>query len=106
MTYTSMSIKLRFTSLPACACRSFRIEAATMKAVFPPGAKTIGPYSPGIVAGDYLYVSGQGAKRADGTFPSDAAAQPRECLAKIKTIVDQAGFQMSGIVYAQVSKRT
>ena len=80
-------------------------QAATLKAVFPPGANPIGPYSPGIVAGDYLYVSGQGAKRADGTFPSDAAAQTRECLDKIKTIVAEAGFQMAGIVYSQVYVR-
>jgi len=81
------------------------LQAATLKAVFPPGSKIIGPYSPGIVAGDYLYVSGQGARRADGTFPSDAAAQTRECLDKIKTIVAEAGFQMAGMVYSQVYVR-
>lgn len=77
----------------------------TVKAVFPPGARPIGPYSPGIVAGDYLYVSGQGARRADGSFPPDAAAQTRECLDKIKDIVEAAGFSMQGIVYSQVYVR-
>jgi gluconolactonase len=105
MTYTLMSIKLRFTLFSLLSLPIVSLEAATIKAVFPPGTKTIGPYSPGIVAGDYLYVSGQGAKLADGSFPSGATAQLRECLAKIKTIADQAGFQMSGIVYAQVYVR-
>ncbi len=47
-------------------------------------------------------MSGQGAKLADGSFPADAAAQTRECLNKIKTIVETAGFSMAGIVYSQV----
>jgi gluconolactonase len=105
MTYIFMSIKLRFTLALMLLLGAAGAQAATVKAVFPPGVKPIGPYSPGIVAGDYLYVSGQGAKRADGTFPSDAAAQTRECLDKIKTIVAEAGFQMAGIVYSQVYVR-
>ena len=105
MTYTKMSIKLRFSVCLMLFFGFFGVQAATLKAIFPPGVKPIGPYSPGIVAGDYLYVSGQGARRADGTFPSDAAAQTRECLDKIKTIVAEAGFQMAGIVYSQVYVR-
>src|ERR1039458_5687141 len=86
MTYTKMSIKLRFSVFSMLLLAFVGAHAATLKAIFPPGVKPIGPYSPGIVAGDYLYVSGQGARRADGTFPSDAAAQHRECLDQIKTI--------------------
>jgi len=104
MTYTSMSIKLRI-GLILSVFGAALVQGAVLKPVFPPGVKPIGPYSPGIVAGDYLYVSGQGAKRADGTFPSDAAAQVRECLDKIKTVVDAAGFSMAGIVYSQVYVR-
>jgi gluconolactonase len=77
-------------------------QAAELKGVFPPGAKPIGPYSPGIVAGDYLYVSGQGARRPDGTFPTGTAAQIAECLKKIQAIADSSGFSMDGIVYSQV----
>src|SRR5580704_15582061 len=105
MTYILMSIKLRATLFSMLLLTFHGAQAATPKAVFPPGVKPIGPYSPGIVAGDYLYVSGQGARRADGTFPADAAAQTRECLDKIKTIVAEAGFQMAGMVYAQVYVR-
>src|ERR1035438_10343705 len=101
MTYTKMSIKLRFSVFSMLLLAFVGAHAATLKAIFPPGVKPIGPYSPGIVAGDYLYVSGQGARRADGTFPSDAAAQTRECLDKIKTIVAEAGFQMTGIVRSE-----
>ena len=40
--------------------------AAERRVIFPPGVKPVGPYSPGILAGDFLYVSGQGARRLDG----------------------------------------
>ncbi len=84
---------------------SLCLEGADLKGVFPPGAKLIGPYSPGIVAGDYLYVSGQGAKRTDGSFPTDAGEQIEECLTKIKTIATAAGFSMEGIAYSQIYVR-
>ena len=100
------SIRLQFRHLfIILAVFSLGAQAVTVKAVFPPGAKPIGPYSPGIVAGDYLYVSGQGARRADGAFPATAAGQTRECLDKIKTIVTAAGFSMDGIVYSQAYVR-
>ena len=57
------------------------------------------------MAGDYLYVSGQGARKADGTLPADTAAQLRECLNKIRTIAEAAGFAEAGMVYAQVYSR-
>lgn len=105
MTYMAMSIKLQFRHLFIILAASLSADAVTLNAVFPPGAKPIGPYSPGIVAGNYLYVSGQGARRADGSFPATAAEQTRECLDKIKTIVAAAGFSMDGIVYSQVYVR-
>ena len=40
------------------------------RVVFPPSAKPIGPYSPGIFAGEFLYVSGQGARGPGGQFPA------------------------------------
>jgi enamine deaminase RidA (YjgF/YER057c/UK114 family) len=37
---------------------------AEKRAIAPAGVKPIGPYSPGILAGDFLYVSGQGGRDA------------------------------------------
>ena len=39
-----------------------RVIKAGKRVVFPAGAKPIGPYSPGIFAGEFLYISGQGAR--------------------------------------------
>ncbi len=49
-------------------------------------AKPVGPYSPGILAGDYLYVSGQGARDAEGNMPPSYEGQVRQCLENIKAI--------------------
>jgi gluconolactonase len=97
-----MSIRIHFLSFAMGVLGTLVVHGADLKGVFPPEAKPIGPYSPGIVAGDYLYVSGQGARRPDGTFPTGTAAQIEECLKKIQAIADAAGFSMDGIVYSQV----
>jgi 2-iminobutanoate/2-iminopropanoate deaminase len=66
------------------------------------GPRPIGPYSPGILAGGFLYVSGQGARRPDGTFPSGIDAQVRQCLENVKAIVEAAGLTMEHVVYTQL----
>ncbi len=57
---------------------------------------------PGILAGDYLYVSGQGAAKADGSFPETAEQQVEQCLNNVKAIVEGAGLTMQHVVYAQL----
>lgn len=76
--------------------------AAERRVIFPPGAKPVGPYSPGILAGDFLYVSGQGARLPDGSYPATAEGQVRQTLENIKPIVEAAGLTMGHVVYAQV----
>ncbi|MDQ2900171.1 MAG: Rid family hydrolase [Acidobacteriota bacterium] len=66
------------------------------------GPKPVGPYSPGVMAGEYLYVSGQGAKRADGSMPSGMEAQLRQCFENIRSVVEAGGLTMEHVVMAQV----
>jgi len=77
-------------------------SAAERRVIFPPGAKPVGPYSPGILAGDFLYVSGQGARRPDNTYPATAEGQVRQTLENIRQIVEAAGLTMAHVVYCQV----
>ena len=76
--------------------------AAEKRVVFPAGAKPVGPYSPGILAGDFLYVSGQGARTPDGKIPETFPEQVRQSLENIKTIVEAAGLTMEHVVYTQI----
>ncbi len=72
-----------------------------VKQISPPGIKLIGPYSPGILTDDFLYVSGQGAKDAAGQIPPDTEGQFRNVLENIRTIVEAAGLTMEHVVYTQ-----
>jgi reactive intermediate/imine deaminase len=76
--------------------------AAEHRVIFPPGVKPVGPYSPGILAGDFLYVSGQGVRRPDGQMPSGFEDQAVQCLENVKTIVEAAGLTMEHVVYTHV----
>lgn len=67
--------------------------------VSPPGSNPVGPFSPGIIFEDVLYVSGQGARDAKGNLPLGAEAQTRQCLQNIKDVVESARFSMANIVY-------
>ena len=58
--------------------------------------------SPGVDTGDYLYVSGQGPRRADGSVPSTFDAQFRQALGNLKAVVESAGLTLGNVVYVQV----
>jgi enamine deaminase RidA (YjgF/YER057c/UK114 family) len=58
--------------------------------------------SPGMDAGDYVYVSGQGPRRPDGSTPPNFAEQVRQSLENVRTIVEAAGLTIDHVVYVQV----
>ncbi|PYU48984.1 MAG: hypothetical protein DMG53_05970, partial [Acidobacteria bacterium] len=57
------------------------------------------PRSAAVDAGDYVYLSGQGAQRADHSMPDKFEEQASQALENIKTIVEAAGLNMEHIVY-------
>jgi enamine deaminase RidA (YjgF/YER057c/UK114 family) len=59
-------------------------------------------YSPAVDGGDYVYISGQGPRRPDGSLPATFEAQLRQALDNIKAIVESAGLTMEHVVYSQV----
>ena len=74
-----------------------------VRAVTPPQIKSPSQFaSPAVDAGDYVYVSGQGPRAADGSLPSTTDAQVRQTLENIKSIVVAAGLTMDNVVYTQV----
>lgn len=66
------------------------------------GARADGPSTPGVFAGDYLYISGQGAKARDGSLPPTFEGQVRQALENLKAVAEAAGLGMDHIVYTQV----
>ncbi len=79
------------------------LAIAQIKSVFPPDApKPVGPYSPGVLVGGYLYVSGEGAKDADGKLASDVESQAEQAIRNVQSIVRAAGLSLDNVVYMQV----
>lgn len=77
---------------------------AQIKAVSPKNvaASPNNQNSPGVLADGYLYVSGQGPHRPDGTLPPDTPAQIRQALDNVKAVVEASGLTLDHIVYLQV----
>jgi len=94
-------MRLLIAAVVCIGCLSFAFGADRQR-ILPPGTKLAGPYSPGIFAGEFLYVAGQGAQDAQGQLPKDEDAQIRQCLNNVKVVIDAAGLTMENIVYVQV----
>jgi enamine deaminase RidA (YjgF/YER057c/UK114 family) len=83
-------------------CATISAAAADVKLISPPGAQIAGPYSPALLAGKFLYISGQGAKDAKGDLPPTLAAQVHQAYENLKANVEAAGVSMDHLVYAQM----
>jgi len=62
--------------------------------------KAVGPYAPGVLCGDTLYVSGQIAlDPASGTLvAADIKVQTRRVLENLKAVIEAAGFSLADTV--------
>jgi enamine deaminase RidA (YjgF/YER057c/UK114 family) len=72
---------------------------AVVPAQMPAGAHIS---SLGVDAGDYVYISGQGPRRSDGSLPATFVEQCRQALENVKLVVESAGLTMDHVVYTQV----
>ena len=58
-----------------------------------------GPYSPGIVAGNFVFVSGQaGRDPSTGVLPDGVEAQTEQALRNIESILKAAGSSLAHVV--------
>lgn len=59
----------------------------------------VGPYSPGMIAGNLVFVSGQaGREPGSGRLAPDIAAQTEQVLKNIATILEAAGSGLPHVV--------
>lgn len=66
--------------------------------------KPAGPYSPAVIAGDFVYVSGQGpTDPATGKMVLDSVqAETRQVLRNIQAILEAAGTSLANVVKCNV----
>jgi reactive intermediate/imine deaminase len=91
-------LSLVLLSLPLLA------QEQQIRAVAPSqtAAHTTRLYSPGVDAGDYVYISGQGPRRTDGSSPDGFGEQVKQALDNVKAVVEAAGLTIDHLVYTQV----
>ncbi|AIQ62206.1 RutC family protein [compost metagenome] len=66
-----------------------------------PGA--IGPYSQAIIAGNWVYTSGQlGLDPSTGELAEDVQAQARQSLTNVQAILEEAGVSLDQVVKTTV----
>ena len=66
------------------------------------GQRASGPYTPGVLTADYLYVSSQGPRSAGGSMPATIGAQVDQCVENLKAVIEAAGLTMDHVVYTHV----
>ena len=77
--------------------------AAERQVLFPADAKPIGPYSPGIQAGELVWVSGQGSRdHGTGKHPEAFADQVRKTVDNIRMILAAGKVSLNNVAYCQV----
>ncbi len=78
---------------------------AALQSIAPVGAAPAkGPYSPGMRAGNLLFVSGQIAVAPDGSSLADAdlATQTRQCLANLRAVLEAGGATLQQVAKVTV----
>jgi reactive intermediate/imine deaminase len=99
-------LAIQFTNpqsiLAATLLLSAGLANAQSRPIVPSGTTSNRIYSPAVDAGDYLYVSGQGPNRADGSLPAKLSEQVKQALDNVRRIVEAAGLDMDHVVYTQV----
>lgn len=69
------------------------------KAIGVPDLPTVGPYSPAIRAGDFLFISGQIPMDAAGKLvPGGIEEQARRAMENLKRVLDAAGASLKDLV--------
>ena len=70
--------------------------------ISPPGTKTYAPYTPAVVVGQHVWLSGQ----INVDAGDDIVAQTQGTLAKIDALLAEAGTSKHDLVFVQVLLKT
>ena len=74
-----------------------------LEAISVPGApKPVAPFSPAIRAAGLVFVSGQLPLDKAGAMPEGTAAQTRQCMENVKSLLEAAGTSLGRVVKCSV----
>ena len=69
-------------------------------------APAIGPYSAGVSAGGFVFVSGQLPTDANGHIPGGIAAQTEQCIRNVQAVLEAGGSDLQHVVKTTVYLRS
>ncbi len=100
-------IKRSLLSFACLCCCAFGLNLAAQdsgsKVIQPQGYATADSfYSPGILAGGTLYISGQGSRKPDGTRPPVFAEQVAQALSNVQAVLKGASMNFGNVVWMNV----
>lgn len=62
-----------------------------------PGGSTL-PFSPAVIAGDFVFLSGQLALNAQGKAEGDVAAQAQQIFSQMRSLLREASLDLANVV--------
>ena len=77
-------------------------EGMSKVGITPPGSKTYAPYTPAVVVGNHVWLSGQ----INIDAGDDIVSQTRGTLEKIDALLAEAGTSKHDLVFVQVLLKT
>jgi reactive intermediate/imine deaminase len=99
---TDIIVAMRTLIVLLMLAASPAILLAQKKPIVPEGAKVAGPYTPGIQAGNFLFVAGQVGRDKDGKYPESFEDEVKQTLENVKAVLDKAGYTFADAVSVQV----
>ena len=79
--------------------RSSAMPISPATVAVPDAPKPVGPYSPAVIAGNFVFVSGQSGRDPHTDFVAeDVEAQTEQCLRNVATILGAAGTSLNKVV--------
>ena len=97
-------------SLPSFTCLLFCAfglnvvaQDSGLKVIQPHGhAEADSFYSPGILTGNTLYISGQGSRKPDGTRSAVLAEQVAQALSNVQAVLKGASMNFGNVVWMNI----
>jgi len=89
--------------LAMCGAVGAAAQGVDLQAIQPAGYKpSSSPFSEGILAGNTLYVSGQGPNTPDGSLPATFEGKVKQTLANVRAVLQAADMDYDSVVWMNV----
>ena len=86
----------------SCGTESLAQKGGVLKAINVEGRSADSTSSPGMLAGDTLYVAGQNGRSSDGSLPKDFSQEVNQSLRNVQGVLRAAGMDFGSVVWMHV----